>query len=169
MRGTAMLAGTALALGLAVSAMATNPPVIVVTLEGSTPAVDGGAVVRLSTQRAGAQHVRLTVSFSAPLRCGIPIGQVTVALPRAVTLSNAIPQAAVRVNGKPAAKVSVAGHAVTIDSPRPSGPTCNSITDGTMIVEFTPVAGLSNPKTSGEYTLRLRHGADAYTGVFHVT
>jgi hypothetical protein len=158
------------ALAAAGAAPAVTPPMIVMPLVGTAvdavdfQSPDHKATVQLSTVKAGAGRVALTVRLQGLLRCGRPTGgAVVVTLPRAAQLPHAIAVGSVRVNGKAPSKVSVSGRSVTVGLPVVHGITCNSLTDGTVQVAFAPAAALRNPAVAGTYAVSVRQGRSAHT------
>lgn len=144
------------AAAVSLAALAAAPPIF------QSP--DHKATVLLSTVKAGAERVALTVRLQTVLRCGRPTGAaVVVTLPRAARLPHAIAAASVRVNGKAPARVAVAGRSVTVGLPIVHGITCNSLTAGTLQVAFAPAAALGNPAAAGTYAIAIRQGQSART------
>jgi hypothetical protein len=124
----------------------------------------GPATTALSSSKAGAKHVTLTISLTTELQCGRLMGSRTLAvtLPAKVKVPATVAPAAVTVGGKAASSVSVAGRAVTISLAPPRGMMCDSITTGLAKIVFLPAAGLGNPRAPGTYTVRVAHGNDAF-------
>ena len=122
------------------------------------------ATTALSSSKAGAKHVTLTVSLSTELQCGRLVGSRTlvVTLPAKAKLPQTVAASAVTVGGKAVSQVSVAGRAVTIFIPPPRGMMCDSIIVGMAKIVFLPAAGLGNPRAPGTYTVRVAHGNDAF-------
>jgi len=117
------------------------------------------ATASLSTTRAGAHPVALTLRFDAVYFCGQARGAVTVTLPKGESLPSSVMPAAVRLDGHAAASATVSGRTVTVAPPSSAGKvTCNSIRLGTEVVTFTPAAGLANPKAAGRYSIVIKHG-----------
>jgi hypothetical protein len=129
----------------------------------AAPAADPAATA-LSSSKAGAKHVVLTISFRTELQCGRLMGSRTLAvtLPAKVKVPATVAPAAVTVGGKAVSSVGVAGRAVTISLPPPRGMMCDSITTGLTKIVFLPAAGLGNPRAPGTYAVRVVHGADAF-------
>jgi hypothetical protein len=145
------LAGTvALALCASGSALAAT---------GDTP-----ATATLSSSKAGAKHVTMTVALRSDLQCGRLMGSRTLALtlPAKAHVAATIPTSAVTVSGRAVSTVSVAGRVVTVTLPLPHGMTCNSITMGTVRIVLTPAAAFANPKAAGTYAVRVAHGSETF-------
>jgi len=114
----------------------------------------------LSSPKAGAKPVALTLRMRLELVCGQPgPGDAVVTLPKAAAVPASIGDGAVLVNGKRATAVSVSGHNVSVALPRRPGVTCLSITPGTLTLVFTTRAGLGNPQAPGTYTISVRRHA----------
>jgi hypothetical protein len=121
------------------------------------------ATVKLSSVKAGATPVAMTIRIASSLRCGRPFGPpAVVTLPKTSLVPRAIPGSAVLVNGRPSSKVTVAAGSITVAVPIPQGITCDSITDGKESLTFTQAAKLGNAPKPGTYTIRIRHGGDTY-------
>jgi hypothetical protein len=122
------------------------------------------ATTALSSSKAGAKHVTLTVSLITGLQCGRLMGSRTlvVTMPAKAKLPHTVAASAVTVGGKAVSRVSIAGPAVTISIPPPRGMICDSITVGIATIVFLPAAGLGNPRAPGTYTVRIAHGNDAF-------
>lgn len=159
---TALLAVAAMASGAA-SAMPTPtpPPVPLEPISTPPPITDAlpnqGLTASLSTDRAGARPVIVTLALTYPMRCGHPgPGSLVVTFPGAERLPNRIPASAVLLNNHAAASVKRSGNDVTIALPRPSGISCNVIGPGKLTVVFTRSARLGNPPRAGSYQLAAR-------------
>jgi hypothetical protein len=152
----------ALVLAAAVAAMPPPSPKLAQPA-GDPTASAPPATVNLSSKKAGARPVAMTVHFVAPLRCGIPFGTpVVVSLPPTSLVPRAIAGSAVLVNGKQSAKVTVSARSVTVALPLPQGVKCDSITDGKESLTFTQAAKLGNAPKPGTYKIHIRRGGDTY-------
>ncbi|HST19037.1 MAG TPA: hypothetical protein VLK36_15335 [Gaiellaceae bacterium] len=158
------------ALVAAQAAAAVSPPVIVAPLSGSAgdavnfQSPDHAASVQLSSVKAGADDVALTVRLQSVLRCGQPTGgAVVVSLPKAAHVPGSIARTSVRVNGKAPSKVSVAATTVTVSLPVVHGITCDSMTDGVVQVAFAASAALGNPAHAGTYAVGVRQAKAAHS------
>jgi hypothetical protein len=158
------------ALVAAQAASAVSPPVIVAPLSGSPgdavnfQSPDHAASVQLSSVKAGADDVALTVRVQSVLRCGRPTGgAVVVSLPKSAHVPGSIARKSVRVNGKAPAKISVAATTVTVSLPVVHGITCDSMTDGAVQVAFASSAALGNPEHAGTYAVGVRQAKVAHT------
>jgi hypothetical protein len=116
---------------------------------------------KLSTTKAGAHNVTLTVQFPALLQCGRPFGSEVVTLPAAAPAPKAIALSAVRLNRLAPTSVVVKGHAITIELV-PHGILCDSISMGTATVVFSGAARLGNPSKPGTFTIVVKHGSATY-------
>jgi hypothetical protein len=127
------------------------------------------ATAVLSSNRAGARPVVLTLSLRTELQCGrLMGGALVLKLPAQARLASSIPASAVLVGGKPAGSVVVAGHSLTIAVPRPRGAICDSITFGIAKLTVLRAARLGNPKTPGSYTIRLQHGSATFAATLKI-
>jgi hypothetical protein len=138
------------------------------TLTGAAGALaatgDTSATATLSSGKAGAKHVTMTVAFRSELQCGRLMGSRTLALtlPAKAHVAAMIPASAVTVGAKAAGTVVVAGRVVTVTMPAPHGMMCDSITMGVVKVVFAPAAAFANPGTPGAYTVRVAHGSEIF-------
>jgi hypothetical protein len=130
----------------------------------------GGPVGSISTHRAGAQPVAVSLAMPTMTVCGQPRpGRVLVTFPNTAAPPRSIARAAVRVNGSTPARVAVAGDAVTLTLARPAGITCNVVARGMLKLVFTRAARLANPTTAGIYTITVRRSTGAPVAFsFHV-
>jgi len=153
------------ALIAAASASAAGPPPV-----QPIPVNPGGpnrpaTTATLSSTKAGAKPVALTLKLHYEMICGEPgAGKAIVRLPSGSAVPSTIEEDAVLVNGKPAPAVSVSGRDVSISMPpkRP-GVTCMVIGPGTLTLTLTRAAGIGNPTTAGTYTIRVLRNKLAFT------
>ena len=142
------------------------------TAAGSAFAATGDtpATATLSSSKAGAKHVTMTVALRTELQCGRLMGSRTLALtlPAKAHVAATIPATALTVGGKAAATVAVAGRVVTVTLPLPHGMMCDSITMGVVKVVFAPAAAFANPKAPGSYTVRVAHGAETFAAALKI-
>jgi hypothetical protein len=150
MRNSTVLLASALTLTAAGAAFAAT---------GDTP-----ATATLSSGKAGAKHVTMTVAFRSELQCGRLMGSRTLALtlPAKAHVAASIPVAAVTIGGKAAATVTVAGRVVTLTMPLPHGMMCDSVTMGLVKIVLAPAAALANPTAPGAYTVRVAHAGETF-------
>jgi hypothetical protein len=151
---------------LASAAAAANPPGPTEPIDSTTPSAPAPppASATLSSTKAGAKPVELTLKVRYDMICGQPgPGTAIVTLPPSVSLPGTIASAALLVNGKPAPKVDVSGHEISVTLPRRHGITCLVIAPGTLTLTFTKSAGLGNPARGGRYTIRVRHATRSFT------
>lgn len=146
----------------AVMATAATPPrpiqPIPVNPGGPNKPAPPAATAALSSTKAGARPVELTVKVRYEMVCGQPgPGTAVLTLPAAASVPDTIGPSAVLVNGKPATAVAVSGHTVSIALPRRKGITCLVIGPGMLTLTLTKSAGLGNPAAKGTYTIRVRH------------
>ena len=125
----------------------------------------------LSTTKAGAKPVALTLKVHYEMQCNQPgLGKALVQLPQASSVPARIDRAAVLVNGTPAPAVSVSGHDVSITMPaRRSGVTCMIMGPGTLTLTLTRAAGLGNPARAGAYMIRVHRNAQTFQAAVHIS
>ena len=159
----ARVAGVGCALAAALSAAAASaatPPV----------AANGATTATLSSTKAGAKPVALTLTVHYEMVCGRPgRGTAIVTLPEAAAVPASIARSAVLVDGEPAPSVSVSGHDVSIAMPLTHGVTCMSIGPGTLTLTLTRAARMGNPKSPGTYTVRIRRGTRSFQARVHIS
>jgi hypothetical protein len=141
----------------ATSAMPTpNPPIALQEPVGDT-ASSQGISASLSTKRAGARPVTVTLMLRYAMRCGRPgPGSLVVTFPDSERMASRISPAAILLNGQKTRSVKRSGKEVTIAFPATSGMTCNVIGPGALKVVFTRAAQLGNPMQAGSYALVAR-------------
>lgn len=165
MRGLVFALTGLTALVLAAAVWAVPPPSPKLAQPVGDPSSSGNpsATVTLSSHKAGAKPVAMTIHIVAPLRCGLPFGSpVVVSLPRASFVPPAIAGSAVLLNGKQSSKVTVSARSVTVGIPAVHGMMCDSITDGHEVVMFTMAAKLGNAQKPGTYAVKVRRGSSTY-------
>ena len=117
------------------------------------------AAVSLSSNRAGADNVAVTLHLTYEMQCGWPgPGPLVVTFPAAERLPPTIARAHVLLNGRPAASATRSGHTVSVGVPARSGMTCMVIGLGKATIEFTHAAGLGNPRAHGVYPVSVQRG-----------
>lgn len=111
-------------------------------------------VVSLSSNRAGARPVSVTLTFSYMMQCGYPgPGPVRITLPAAERVPSALARGAVLVDGAAARSVALLGRTVTVGlSPRPRV-ICDVIGEGRLSIELIAAGGFGNPPHAGTYTV----------------
>lgn len=150
---------------VAASASATTPPRPVPPIPVNPQPGPGGrslplakTTATLSTTRAGARPVAVTLKVHYEMVCGQPgPGTAIITFPRAAFVPPRIDRSAVLVNGKPTPSVTVAGHAIAVAMP-PRGPgvSCLVIGPGTLTLTLKPAVGLGNPRAAGTYVIGVR-------------
>jgi len=150
------LAGLAVAACAAVAPAAALPPT--------------SASVALSSARAGAKPVVLTLLLGYDMQCGYPGTEpIVVIFPAQERLPARIPATAVLVDGHAAPTVSVAGHVVRIGlGVAPPRVMCDVIASGTLRLVFTRAAGLGNPARAGSYRLNATKGTAAFSATYTI-
>ena len=129
----------------------------------------GSVTVSLSSSRAGARPVVVTLAVHTELQCGrLTGGTVVIRLPVAERVPAAVPAAAVLVGGKTSGGVAVQGHVLTVTVPRTTGVICDVIGPGTVQVVLGRAAGLGNPPQAGTYSLSVARGRLLLTTHFRV-
>lgn len=122
------------------------------------------ASATLSSAKAGAKPVALTVTVHYEMVCGQPgPGTAVLTLPHAAFVPGTVPAAAVMVNGKPAEAVHVSGHDLSVTLPRHRGVTCYVMGPGTLRITLTKAAGIGNPSARGRYPIHVHRKALAFT------
>lgn len=148
------LAGSVCALLAATAATASAAAPVPVNPGGPDMAAP---TATLSSTKAGAKPVALTVTVHYEMVCGQPgTGKAVVALPSAAAVPARIDSTAVLVNGKPAPAVSVSGNVVSITMPpRRPGVSCLVVGPGRLTLTLTRAAGIGNPRSAGTYMIRV--------------
>jgi hypothetical protein len=141
------------------------PAALLVATAGTAGAVSAdSASATLSTSKAGAKAVTLTVALNTELQCGrLRGGALVLRLPAQARLPGAIAASAVLVGGKASGRVAVDGHSLRISLPPPRGTmSCDSIRQGVVKIVVASAAGLGNPRAPGTYTVRLTRGSETF-------
>ena len=124
------------------------------------------AEVTLSSSRAGATPVALTLVAAYEMQCGYPgPGPVLLQLPREEAVPRALKPSQVLVDGRPAPGVGISGHTVRIGLAPMPRIMCDVIGMGRLTILFTRGAELGNPVAPGSYAItatsaRMRLSAD---------
>ena len=104
----------------------------------------------LSSARAGARPVAVTLTMRMELQCGRLVGgTLVVRLPAQERVPATVAATAVQVAGKPAGAVTVKGHALTVAIPHPQGVMCDSIGPGKLTLILMRTANLGTPSLPG--------------------
>lgn len=141
------------------------------TLLFSVPAeavVPSQATAELSTAKAGARPVAVTLRFPALLVCGRLKGTVSVTFPRAAGVPRRIAASGVRLAGEPAAQVAVNGKSVAVKAAATGGVTCHSIRLADVILTFARAAQLRNPTVPGRYSIGIAYGTGRSSAVVDI-
>jgi hypothetical protein len=156
--------------GVLVLMLAALVPVAATPASGKpVPTSSAPPSAKLSSTKAGARHVVLTLQFPALLQCGKPRGPVNVVLSgSAPAPPKSMAVAAVRIDNLVPTAVAVTGRSITI-ALIPHGITCDSIVEGTAKVVFGAAAGLVNPSKPGTYAVMIKHSAAWYKAPFTIT
>ena len=134
-----------------------------------TPINSSPPSAKLSTTKAGARHVVLTLQFPAFLQCGKPRGPVTVLLPAAAPAPpKSMAVGAVRIGSLAPTTVAVTGRSITITLV-PHGITCDSIVDGTLKVVFGAARRPRQPDQAGHLRRDDQARASWYKAPFTIT
>jgi hypothetical protein len=127
---------------------------------GATAMPGPSATVALSTHRAGARPVALTLRLRFEMQCAWPgTGPLTIRLPAAMSVPLRIAPATVLIAGKPAMRVGHSGHRVVLGLPPRPQILCDAIAPGTLTITFTRAARLGNPKLADIYRLAATKGS----------
>lgn len=150
--------GAALTMGGAAAARPRNTP------------APGSLSATLSSARAGARPVAVTLALRTELQCGRLVGgTLVVHLPTPERMPRTVAAAAVLIGGKPSGAVAVAGHTLTVSIPRPHVMMCDSIGPGTITMVLTRAANLGNPKAAGKYPLVVSRGTQQFKATLTIT
>lgn len=115
------------------------------------------ASVTLSSTRAGARPVAMTVAWQTELQCGRLLSRkVELRFPASERLPSSVATSSVRVGGLHPASVTVSAHTLTIMLPRPSGLQCYTLATGTARIVLGRAAHLGNPSRAGTYGIVVR-------------
>lgn len=137
---------------------------IVATALAASVAGQQSSTVALSSHRASARPVVLTLRLHYEMQCGWPgPGPLTIRLPEAMAVPSVVRPAAIQINGNAAKRVGGSGHQIVLDLPPRPPILCDAIAPGTLVVRFTTGARLGNPKRAGTYTLRATKGSLAFS------
>ena len=125
--------------------------------------------VALSSTRAGADPVVVTLQLDYEMQCGYPgPGPVIVKFPAQERLPKVLPAGAVLVNGsREPASLEVA-NAVSVTLPPAPAIMCDVIGPGRLTIVFGRSAGLGNPARAGAYTAGAMREAAAFSARFAV-
>jgi hypothetical protein len=104
----------------------------------------------ISSQRAGARPVTLTLKLGYEMQCGYPgPGPVVVTFPTGWRLPAKLGTTPVLVDGKAAVSASISGHSVKVGlAPEPTI-MCDVIGPGTLTIQFTRGDDIGGPLTAG--------------------
>jgi hypothetical protein len=128
------------------------------------------ASVSLSSSRAGARDVTLTLILNYQMQCGYPgPGSITVGLPAAEHVPARLALAHVIVNSSAPASVGVSGHMVRVGLKPPPPVMCDEIGPGSVTIIFTRAAGLTNPAGPGHYTVVATRAGVGFSAKFTIT
>jgi hypothetical protein len=151
-----------LAVALAATASAAAAPPV-------QPIGEGSLSASLSTTKANAKPVEVTLKLHAELICGQPGARLIVRFPAGVSVPATLAPAAVLVDKTPAAAVAIAAHWVTITTAHRGGVLCYVVAPGLVTLRFTKSAGLGNPASPGTYTITLQRGRSTYRTTVHIS
>ena len=149
---------TLIVAGSAAACVRTSPSPLATSLE-----------VALSSAKAGARPVAVTLKVHAELQCGrLTGGALVFRFPAAERLPARMAGGDVKIAGQPVKAVAVHGRDVTI-TPRPrTGVMCDVIAPGTVPIVLTKPANVGNPAASGLYTVSLVRGRTATSAHFRI-
>jgi len=150
--------------------------VVLALLCGSAPAAGapvpgrvGFATVSLSSARAGAGPVVVTVELGYTMQCGYPgPGPVLVGFPRQVRVPSVLPPSRVLVDGRPAPTVAVSGRTVSVGLAPPPQVMCDVLGPGRLTIVFRRAAGFGNPVRAGNYAITVRRGTALFSAPFTI-
>ena len=140
--------------------------VIVPVLAAQSPLATS-LTVALSSSRAGAAPVAITLQFGYEMQCGYPgPGPVLVRFPPAERLPKAIPTGSVRVDGSSQPAARQTGSTVSITLPPAPAIMCDVIGPGRLTIAFSRAAGLGNPARAGAYPVSATRQATPFSARF---
>ncbi len=123
----------------------------------ATPTRPASASVTLSSSRAGARPVVLTLRLRYEMQCARPgPGPLVVTFPAGERLPAQIAAGDVLVDEGPATSVQRSGRTVSIGLPIRHGPLCDVIAPSVLIVVFDRGAQLGNPPRAGNYAVAVQ-------------
>jgi hypothetical protein len=162
------LIGLALAATLAVTAVASGAPPIQ-PVGPPTVGDTTGLTATLSTDKAGAKPVAVTLKLRAFFQCGQP-GMLSVKLPDSASVPNALAPTDVLVNTRHAAKLGRPSHnRINVTPAHRGGVLCHVMGPGLATLRFTTNAELGNPDSAGTYTISVRSGRTTYSAAVKIT
>jgi hypothetical protein len=143
---------------------------LVATATAGVKALPGqSAGAALSSNKAGARSVGLTLTLRYEMQCGSPgQGPVSVTLPATMSVPARIAAASVLVDGKTAPSIGRSGARILVGLPPQPRIMCDSITIGTLTIAFTKAAGLGNPKSAGTYAVSAARLAQTFSAKLRI-
>lgn len=133
-----------------------------------TPLPSSAAVI-LSSERAGARPVALTLKLTYEMQCGYPgPGPVLIDFPKQERVPGVLASSRVLVDGHRARAVGVSGHTVSVGLAPPPQIMCDVIGPGRLTILFTRAAGFGNPVRAGRYTITATRGTSAFSARFTI-
>lgn len=133
-----------------------------------TPFADS-ATLSLSSLRAGARPVELTLTLAYEMQCGYPgPGPVLIEFPRQQPLPATLTRSQVLVDGRSARSVEITGRTVSIGLAPLPRIVCMEIGMGRLAIAFTAAADLGNPIAAGTYTLAVRRASSTFRVPFTI-
>jgi hypothetical protein len=151
--------------GVAAAGIAASALVLALSANAAAPS---RATAELSSAKAGARPVAVTLRFPALLVCGRLRGTVSVVFPRAAGVPRRIAAPGVRLAGEPAARVAVARRSVAVTAASAGGVTCHSMRLADVILTFTRGAELRNPSVPGRYSIGIAYGTTRSTALVDI-
>ena len=135
----------------------------------SLPGLPQAATVSLSSPRAGARAVALTLELEYDMQCGYPgPGPVVIELPAAERVPAALARSQVLLDGHPAVSIAISGHRVEIGLASEPRVICDEIGPGRLTILFSRAAGLGNPLRAGTYTVAVARASTALSAEFTI-
>lgn len=123
------------------------------------------ATVALSSDRAGARPVTMTVKLGTELQCGRLAGRtLEIRLPSQARIPNSVPASAILVGSSHPTRVTVTGKTLSLGIGVPARQViCNVITPGVVKIVVGRGANLGNPARPGTYRLVFHRGTQVIT------
>ena len=121
----------------------------------------------LSTLRAGAFPVSITLQLRYEMQCGYPgPGPVLVRFPADERVPSELAAGSVHVDGRVAAAVPLPGKVVRVTLPPRPQVMCDVIGPGRLTITFLRTAAIGNPPSVGRYTIAARRQGAAFEAPF---
>jgi hypothetical protein len=129
-----------------------------------------GASVAVSSAKAGARPVVLTLRLRYEMQCGDPgKGALLVKLPSAVRVPASFPKTSAALDGKPATARLVSATTLRVALPPQPQVLCDLIGPGTLTFALTRAADIGNPVKPGAYAVTAQVNQHAFRTTLAIT